>query len=185
VAQCDIGTPDYADLCSDKYLSVLEVANPMHRLWSDGRLEQTHACPWLLLGKCTFCDVTLGYIKRYEPNKPQVICDRMEAIMAKTGYHGFHFTDEAAPPALLRGLAQEILRRKITVVWWTNIRFESSFNPRSVSVAERVRMHRCCRGTGGCLRPYPEADQQRGNGYSGGACCREISPGAGSWYMRT
>jgi hypothetical protein len=51
----------------------------------------------------------------------------MEAIIAQTGHHGFHFTDEAAPPALLRDLALEILRRKLTVVWWTNIRFEKNF----------------------------------------------------------
>jgi hypothetical protein len=71
--------------------------------------------------------VTLDYIKRYEPNKPEVLCDRMEEIIAQTGRHGFHFTDEAAPPVLLRDLALEILRRKLTVVWWTNIRFEASF----------------------------------------------------------
>ena len=35
--------------------------------------------------------------------------------------------DEAAPPALMRALALEIIRRKITIVWWTNIRFEKSF----------------------------------------------------------
>jgi hypothetical protein len=127
VAQRDTGTPDYSDLPLDKYLSVIEVANPMHRLWSDGRwnkLMLAHGCYW---GKCTFCDVTLDYIKRYEPNRPALICDRMEAIVAQTGHNGFHFTDEAAPPVLLRELALEILRRKLTVVWWTNIRFEVSF----------------------------------------------------------
>jgi hypothetical protein len=127
VSQKDAGTPDYSDLPLDKYLSVIEVANPMHRLWGDGRwnkLMLAHGCYW---AKCTFCDVTLDYIKRYEPNKPSLICDRMEAIVAQTKSHGFHFTDEAAPPALLRDLAQEILRRNLTVVWWTNIRFETNF----------------------------------------------------------
>ncbi|MEI7661678.1 MAG: radical SAM protein [Bacteroidota bacterium] len=128
VAQSDTGTPDYAGLPTGLYLSVIEVANPMHRLWSDGRwnkLMLAHGCYW---GKCTFCDITLDYIKRYEPNKATVICDRMEAIIAQTGHHGFHFTDEAAPPVLMRELAIEILRRRMTVVWWTNIRFESAFS---------------------------------------------------------
>ena len=127
VAEREKGIPDYSDLPLEKYISVIEIANPMHRLWSDGqwnKLMLSHGCYW---GKCTFCDGSLDYIKRYEPNKPAMICDRMEAIMAQTGRHGFHFTDEAAPPALLRDLALEILRRKLTVVWWTNIRFESSF----------------------------------------------------------
>ena len=128
VPQNETGIPDYSDLLPDKYLSVIEMANPMHRLWSDGRwnkLMLAHGCYW---SKCTFCDITLDYIKRYEPNKPALICDRMEAIMAQTGHHGFHFTDEAAPPALLRDLAMEILRRKLTIIWWTNIRFETNFS---------------------------------------------------------
>jgi hypothetical protein len=45
-------------------------------------------------------------------------------MIAQTGENGFHFVDEAAPPALMRALALEILRRKLAVTWWTNIRFE-------------------------------------------------------------
>ena len=127
IPQIVTGTPDYSDLPLDKYLSVIELANPMHRLWSDGRwnkLMLAHGCYW---AKCSFCDTSLDYIKRYESNQARLICDRMEAIMAQTGQNGFHFTDEAAPPALLRDLALEILRRKLTVAWWTNIRFEKNF----------------------------------------------------------
>ncbi|MEI6434866.1 MAG: radical SAM protein [Bacteroidota bacterium] len=127
VKRQDTGIPDYSDLPLEKYLSVMEMANPMHRLWSDGfwnKLMLAHGCYW---GKCTFCDVTLDYIKRYEPNSASILCDRMEALMAQTGRNGFHFTDEAAPPALLRDLALEIVRRKLTVLWWTNIRFEKKF----------------------------------------------------------
>jgi radical SAM superfamily enzyme YgiQ (UPF0313 family) len=127
VSQANSGTPDYTDLPLDKYLSVIEVVNPMHRLWSDGRwnkLTLAHGCYW---AKCTFCDTSLDYIGRYEPNKAEVICDRMEEVIRQTGQFGFHFVDEAASPALLRSLATEIIRRGITAVWWTNIRFEKSF----------------------------------------------------------
>jgi hypothetical protein len=48
-------------------------------------------------------------------------------MIEQTGERGFHFVDEAAPPALMRSLALEIIRRKLTVTWWTNIRFEKSF----------------------------------------------------------
>ena len=125
--QREVGTPDYSDLRLRDYLSVIEVANPMHRLWSDGRwnkLTLAHGCYW---GKCTFCDISLDYIGRYEPINAAILCDRIEEIMAQTGTNGFHFVDEAAPPALMRDLAIEILRRGLVVVWWTNIRFESSF----------------------------------------------------------
>ncbi|MBP6758983.1 MAG: radical SAM protein [Flavobacterium sp.] len=125
--QFEVGTPDYSDLLLDKYISVIEIVNPMHRMWSDGRwnkLTMAHGCYW---GKCTFCDISLDYIKVYEPIAANLLCDRMEEMMAKTGQNGFHYVDEAAPPALMRALALEILRRKLSVTWWTNIRFEKSF----------------------------------------------------------
>ena len=125
--QSQVGTPDYSDLYLDKYISVIEIVNPMHRMWSDGRwnkLTMAHGCYW---GKCTFCDISLDYIKLYEPIAANLLCDRMEEMISQTGQNGFHYVDEAAPPALMRSLALEILRRKLSVTWWTNIRFEKSF----------------------------------------------------------
>lgn len=125
--QSEVGTPDYSDLLLHKYISVIEIANPMHSLWSDGRwnkLTMAHGCYW---GKCTFCDISLDYIKLYEPIAAKILVDRMEGLIAQTGENGFHFVDEAAPPALMREVALEILRRKLSVTWWTNIRFEKSF----------------------------------------------------------
>ena len=125
--QSQVGTPDYSDLKLDHYISVIEIVNPMHRMWSDGRwnkLTMAHGCYW---GKCTFCDISLDYIKIYEPIAANILCDRIEELIAATGQNGFHFVDEAAPPALMRALALEILKRKIAVTWWTNIRFEKSF----------------------------------------------------------
>lgn len=125
--QSEVGTPDYSDLFLDKYISVIEIANPMHSLWSDGRwnkLTMAHGCYW---GKCTFCDVSLDYIKIYEPIAAKILVDRMEELILQTGETGFHFVDEAAPPDLMREVALEILKRKLVVSWWTNIRFEKSF----------------------------------------------------------
>ena len=125
--QGQVGTPDYSDFLLDKYISAIEIINPMHSLWSDGRwnkLTMAHGCYW---GKCTFCDISLDYIKNYEPLTAHILCDRMEEMIAQTGQNGFHFVDEAAPPALMRSLALEIIKRKLVVSWWTNIRFEKSF----------------------------------------------------------
>ncbi|MGL5275889.1 B12-binding domain-containing radical SAM protein [Myroides sp.] len=125
--QAEVGTPDYSDLPLTEYISVIEVVNPMHRMWSDGRwnkLTMAHGCYW---GKCTFCDISLDYIKVYEPIAAKQIVDRMQTLIEQTGETGFHFVDEAAPPALMREVALEIIRRKLTVSWWTNIRFEKSF----------------------------------------------------------
>lgn len=144
--QREVGTPDYSDLLLRDYLSVIEVANPMHRLWSDGRwnkLTLAHGCYW---GKCTFCDISLDYIGRYEPINASILCDRIEEIMAQTGTNGFHFVDEAAPPALMRDLAIEILRRGLVVVWWTNIRFESRF---TADLCRLLRASGCIAVSGG------------------------------------
>lgn len=127
IGQVNTGTPDYSDLPLKKYLSVIETVNPMHRLWSDGRwnkLTLAHGCYW---GRCTFCDTSLDYIQRFEPNSAKQICDRMEQMIHQTGETGFHFVDEAAPPSLLKSLALEIIRRNLNVSWWTNIRFEKNF----------------------------------------------------------
>lgn len=146
VAQRDTGTPDYSGLPLDKYLSFVEIVNPMHRLWSDGRwnkLTLAHGCYW---GKCSFCDVSLDYIQRYEPITASQLCDRIQSIVAQTGETGFHFVDEAAPPALMGELALELIRRGIKISWWTNIRFEKSF---TLDLCKLLKASGCIAVTGG------------------------------------
>ncbi|WP_241502259.1 B12-binding domain-containing radical SAM protein [Hymenobacter glacialis] len=129
VSHHEVGTPDYSDLPLTEYLSVLEVLNPMHRLWSDGRwnkLTVAHGCYWK---RCSFCDVTLDYISRYETAPSTLLVDRIEQIIKQTGQTGFHFVDEAAPPLALRDLAVELLKRRVAITWWGNIRFEKTFSP--------------------------------------------------------
>ena len=127
ISHKDIGCPDYSDLALDRYLSLIDLANPMHRLWSDGRwnkLTIAHGCYW---HKCSFCDTSLDYIQRFDSASATVLVDRIERILAQTGQSGFHFVDEAAPPAALKELALELLKRKVILSWWTNIRFEAAF----------------------------------------------------------
>jgi len=124
-----VGTPTWDGLPLQRYLSLLDMLNPMHRLWSDGRwnkLTVAHGCYWK---KCSFCDVSLDYISRYDAASAETLCDRIEAIVAETGQTGFHLVDEAAPPKSLKALADELQRRQIGISWWGNIRFEKSFTP--------------------------------------------------------
>lgn len=125
----DVGTPTWDGLPLARYLSLLDMLNPMNRLWSDGRwnkLTVAHGCYWK---KCSFCDVSLDYISRYESANAATLVDRIEAVVRETGQTGFHFVDEAAPPKALRALAEELQRRAVDVSWWGNIRFEKSFTP--------------------------------------------------------
>ena len=125
----DVGTPTWDGLPLSDYLSLLDMLNPMHRLWSDGRwnkLTVAHGCYWK---KCSFCDVSLDYIGRYETASAEVLADRIETIVRETGQTGFHFVDEAAPPKALKALAQELIKRNLNISWWGNIRFEKTFTP--------------------------------------------------------
>jgi hypothetical protein len=125
----EVGTPTWDGLPLSDYLSLLDMLNPMHRLWSDGRwnkLTVAHGCYWK---KCSFCDVSLDYIGRYETASAEVLADRIESIVRETGQTGFHFVDEAAPPKALKALAQELIKRNLNISWWGNIRFEKTFSP--------------------------------------------------------
>jgi radical SAM superfamily enzyme YgiQ (UPF0313 family) len=129
VAFAEVGTPTWDGLPLDQYLSLLDMLNPMHRLWSDGRwnkLTVAHGCYWK---KCSFCDVSLDYISRYEGASAAVLADRIDSIVRETGQTGFHFVDEAAPPKSLKALATELIARNTGISWWGNIRFEKTFTP--------------------------------------------------------
>ncbi len=142
----EVGTPTWDGLPLGRYLSLLDMLNPMHRLWSDGRwnkLTVAHGCYWK---KCSFCDVSLDYISRYETASATTLVDRIEQIVAETGQTGFHFVDEAAPPKALKALAEELLRRKVHISWWGNIRFEKTFTP---ELAELLAESGCIAMSGG------------------------------------
>lgn len=142
----DVGTPTWDNLPIHRYLGLLDMLNPMHRLWSDGRwnkLTVAHGCYWK---KCSFCDVGLDYIGRYETATAQTLADRIERIVDETGQTGFHFVDEAAPPKALKALAEELLRRGLQISWWGNIRFEKTFTP---ELAELLARSGCIAMSGG------------------------------------
>jgi radical SAM superfamily enzyme YgiQ (UPF0313 family) len=132
-----IGVPSFDGLPLTSYISVCETTNPMHNLWSNGRWNKmvlAHGCYW---HKCAFCDTSLDYIKRYSIADSNTLCNRIEALINQTGQRGFHFVDEAASPAVLRKLAEELISRKLSITWWTNIRFEGAFTKELCSLLAR------------------------------------------------
>jgi radical SAM superfamily enzyme YgiQ (UPF0313 family) len=129
IPQRDTGIPTYDGLPLDQYVSVMEMLNPMHRFWSDGRWNKitlAHGCYWK---KCSFCDVSLDYIGRYDKPSTDLVMQRIQSLIAETGETGFHLVDEAAPPAGLRALAKRLIGEKLSITWWGNIRFEKTFTP--------------------------------------------------------
>lgn len=142
----NLDAPSYRGLDMKRYISMMENINPMQRLWSDGRWNKmilAHGCYWK---KCTFCDVSLDYIGRYESDTALGVVDKMEAIMKETGVSGFHFVDEAAPPNLLKAMSEEIIKRGLKIQWWGNLRFDPYFTK---EVTELMSKAGCIAVTGG------------------------------------
>ena len=124
----NLPAPNYSGLPFHKYVSFLDVVNPMHRMWTDARwnkLTISHGCYWK---QCSFCDVNLDYIGNYQNTTAEDLVNKIEKIVKDTGITGFHFVDEAAPPKMLRALSNALIKRKVNITWWTNIRFEKTFD---------------------------------------------------------
>ena len=146
VRHTDLPAPDYSGLPVERYFGMMETLNPVTSLWSDGRwnkLVLAHGCCW---SRCAFCDTSIDYICRYDPAEPAAVCDWMESVIRQTGFNGFHFVDEALPPALLDPLCDEIIRRRLDVEWWGNVRFEKRF---SQPLIRKMAQAGCIAVTGG------------------------------------
>lgn len=146
VSHCRIGVPSFRGLKLNRYISMCEMLNPMHQLWSNGRWNKmmlAHGCYW---HKCAFCDTSLDYIHRFAPASADELVDRIKAVIRQTAGRGFHFTDEAAPPSLLRGLSERLIARKVKIKWWCNIRFEKGFTAELTRLMARAG---CIAVTGG------------------------------------
>lgn len=142
----NLPAPNYSQLPFDKYLSFLDVVNPMHRMWTDKRwnkLTISHGCYWK---QCSFCDVSLDYIGNYQNTTAENLVDKIEKIIKDTGITGFHFVDEAAPPKMLRALSEKLIERNVMISWWTNIRFEKTFD---LELCQLMAQSGCVAITGG------------------------------------
>ena len=133
--------PSYDGIDMSEYFDVVETDNFVSNLWNSGkwiRLVMARGCYW---HRCAFCDVVLPYIGHFEMPSPKAIVDAMESLG-----HSFHFVDEAMPPSLVRGVCEEIVRRKFQCEWWGNIRFDSAFTP---ALAKLMAKAGCIAVTGG------------------------------------
>jgi len=64
----------------------------------------------------------------------------MEQAMADTGLCGFHFVDEAAPPACWPISRVSSSNAGLHVEWWANIRFEKQFTPALAQLMAPLRL---------------------------------------------
>ncbi len=138
--------PAYEDLPLGNYMAMDETANPMTRLWSEAcwlKVTIAHGCHW---HRCLFCDTSLDYIANFIKPDIASVVDGLGTIVERTGHRGFHFTDEALPPAMLRQFCEEILSRGLAISWWGNIRFEAGL---SRDLLELMAASGCVALTGG------------------------------------
>ena len=133
--------PSYRGIDRNEYFDVVETDNFVTNLWNSGKwvkLVMARGCYW---HKCAFCDVVLPYIGCFRMPDPIEIVDAMEELGSR-----FHFVDEAMPPKVIKGMCEEIVRRKLKVEWWGNIRFDAAFTP---SLCKLMAKAGCIAVTGG------------------------------------
>jgi radical SAM superfamily enzyme YgiQ (UPF0313 family) len=121
--------PGYDGVDFSRYLYPVDEENPMHRLWSDGhwlKVYLAHGCYWR---SCAFCDVTLDYIRGFEPVPVEALFRHLLEQAEKTGIRAVHLVDEAAPLPSLMALAELNRDAGLPLVFWGNIRFERAFTP--------------------------------------------------------
>ena len=123
--------PSYRGIAWDEYFDVVETDNFVTNLWNSGKwvkLVMARGCYW---HRCAFCDVKLPYIGCFRMPKASVIVDAIEDGTRDEGWgmRGIHFVDAAMPPAVIRGMCEEILKRGLDVEWWGNVRFDAAFTP--------------------------------------------------------
>ena len=139
--------PSYRGIEWDEYFDVVETDNFVTNLWNSGKwvkLIMARGCYW---HKCAFCDVVLPYIGCFKMPNCIDIVDAIEGIKNQgSGIRGIHFVDEAMPPKVIKGMCEEILRRKLKVEWWGNIRFDAAFTP---ALAKLMAKAGCIAVTGG------------------------------------
>ena len=140
--------PDYRGIDWSEYFDVVETDNFVTNLWNSGKwvkLVMAQGCYW---HKCAFCDVCLPYIDGFKMPRASEIVDCIESL--STDHYApitkIHFVDEAMPPALVRGVCEEIIRRKLKVEWWGNVRFDAAFTP---ALARLMAKAGCIAVTGG------------------------------------
>lgn len=131
----ETGTPTYRGVPLDRYLVFRPSLQSFRRIagarWN--KLTLAHGCYWK---KCAFCDTALDYIGRYDPASVDVTLDRIRRLRDETGESGFHFVDEAMPPAMMRRLAERLIAERVEISWWGNVRFDRALLDMAPLLAE-------------------------------------------------
>jgi radical SAM superfamily enzyme YgiQ (UPF0313 family) len=121
--------PDYSDIDFSKYPRMADDTNPMQRMWSDGtwlKAYLAHGCYW---HKCSFCDVTLDYVKSYRMTCVDKIFDGLSEQCKNKKISGIHFVDEALPPAAVKKFSLLNMKKNNSALsFWGNVRFEKVWN---------------------------------------------------------
>lgn len=120
--------PDYESLDLTKYFSMSESTNVMHNIWSKRLFLKLRLAYGCYHHRCKFCDVTLDYIKNYKADKVDNLINYIKYIVEKLKINSFHFVDEAMPPNVVKKFCIEILKNKLNIVWWGNVRFDKAFD---------------------------------------------------------
>ena len=168
----------------DRYLSLPDMLNSMHRLWSDCRwnkLTVAHGCCWK---KCSLFDVSLDYIGHYDSATAETLVDRL-------GHRRRNWADGVSlgRRSGAAEVAESAGRRTATGRHFDQLAEQhpllKNLHARAVPASRRQRVHRHQRRPGSGLGPPSGFDEKRRVGGPGGARHQKALPTPASWSTPT
>lgn len=87
----------------------------------------SQGCYW---GKCVFCSYVEQFSNTYQIKRVEEFVDAIEALSKKFKNNRFTFIGECLPPLYAERVADEIIKRKLKLRFWTYIRVDEKFNQR-------------------------------------------------------
>jgi hypothetical protein len=104
--------PDFGGLDLNVYLTS-DISLPVF---------SSKGCSW---GKCKFCSQNSN---AYREKSVKAFVLELQYVMDSTGISHFQFTDENIRPTRLREISKEILKQKLSIRWFIQVRFEREFD---------------------------------------------------------
>ncbi len=128
---------------SDEPISMDELPTPvyekkyLHRYFSPRPILSLLTCRGCYWNRCSFCSHGAIYRNCFRTRKPQLVVDDIEHYINEYGAKYFSFNDEAITAPMLKKISQEIIDRKLDIVWRDYARFDKGLSKEILEIAHK------------------------------------------------
>ena len=132
----DLYEPDYSDLEFEKYFNYVVMGNPRKRRKVMNFLA-SRGCYW---SKCRFCKSYMVYKDYSQCADLDNLVKVIRRCQTRFGLKYIRFNDEAVALPQIEKISKAILKNRLRVDWYTNMRVESSINKEICNLAAKSGM---------------------------------------------